>query len=144
MRILCVPHFLSTVYQTCKCIRNRRVKPERVEGRRTILGLLRSWPKCAVPREELPGADPHAGVVWCGRGPGAIRAPYPDCDASRSPKYIAGRPRTCCKSVMCRSSLCSYELGIIGPDNDPSSATRHRRRKDCNRDAHAGFAAAIG
>ena len=28
--------------------------------------------------------------------------------------------------------------------NDPSSATRHTGRHDCNRDAHAGFAAAHG
>ena len=30
------------------------------------------------------------------------------------------------------------------PPNDPSSATRPAGRTDCNRDAHAGFAAAHG
>ena len=32
----------------------------------------------------------------------------------------------------------------LARSNDPSSATRHAGRDDCNRDAHAGFAAAHG
>jgi len=32
----------------------------------------------------------------------------------------------------------------VMPPNDPSSATRRTGRNDCNRDAHAGFAAAHG
>jgi hypothetical protein len=34
--------------------------------------------------------------------------------------------------------------GRVQPPNDPSSATRHAGRNDCNRDAPAGFAAADG
>jgi DNA modification methylase len=39
---------------------------------------------------------------------------------------------------------CASELAMGKAENDPSSATRRTRAFDCNRDAHAGFAAAHG
>lgn len=60
---------------------------------------------------------------WCLKGHSAI------CD-------------TLCKLWCCKHE---HQEALLAPrPNDPSSATRRTGRTDCNRDAHAGFAAAHG